>query len=77
MVITCSVWKKTDIVPCVSQGVLLLTLLGGMWLPRNLPPGIEKDWAEVGKDGKGAAAILGAQGASEVGRTQPWHKPES
>lgn len=68
MVITCSVWKKANIVPCVSHGVPLLTFLEGMWLPRNLPMGVEKDWAEVEKDGKDAAAILGAQGASEVGQ---------
>lgn len=77
MVITFNVWKKANIVPCVSHGVPFLTFLGGMWLPCNLPLGFEKDWAEVGKEGKDAAAVLGAQGASDVGQAQPWYEPES
>lgn len=53
VVITGSVWKRANIVPHVSHGVSLLTFLGGMWLPLNLPLGCEKDWAEVGKEGRG------------------------
>ena len=37
----------------------LQTFLGGRWLLLNLPLGPEQDWAEVGKDSKGMAAIPG------------------
>lgn len=43
VVITGSIWKRANIVPHVSHGVPLLTFLGGMWLPLNLPLGCEKD----------------------------------
>lgn len=79
VVMTCGTWKRASVFPGASHrdSPPPPTFLGGMWLLFNLPLGCEQDWAEVGKNSRGVAATSGAPRASEAGKAQPRHKPES